>query len=133
MIRTVQTEIKALAPVAEPFRIVRGTRYLYFPLQNSQEEVTFHPVAGLPDNLQACMVKNFKNTVIGYSVAFLGRKLPVLDLNEFGAAIFFGKGTRYRAVPKVLFTDQKFRVVGFDGVDFWVSVKWKSQAQKEPE
>jgi len=133
MICAVQTEIKALAPVAEPFRIVRGARYLYFPLQNSQEEISFHPVAGLPSNLQACLVKNYKNTVIGYSVAFMGRKLPVLDLNEFGAAIFFGKAKRYRAAPQVLFTDQKFRVVGFDGVDFWVSVKWKSQAQKETE
>jgi len=120
-------EVRRIAKAAQPHGIVRGKTYLYFCVQPSQEQVVFQTI--LKKRLmQIIAVYNYKDQIIGYVVQF-GAK-PVLDISSTGegVAIFFSKedGKHQNVKPKVIFTDQKLRVLSFDNQDFFVSVKWKS-------
>lgn len=126
---SVESQIRELVRGVTPFVIVQDPRFLYFPLSTTQEEVSFKRLPG-SNLLPAFECRNYKGAIIGYGVELSTRPKPFLEIAEFGAAIFFGKGERYKTI-KVVFHDQRFRIVQHGEKDFWVSVKWKSPGAKE--
>lgn len=121
-------ELKTISKTAPYHVIVEGDGYLYFSIQPTQEDISLHEVAK-EKSINFYAVKNFKNTVVGY-VAELKKKPLVLNIEEFGAAIFYTKTILYKK-SKVIFSDQKVRIVSFDSKDYFVSVKWKSNNPSE--
>lgn len=122
-IRELQTIIREAAGSS----IVDAGDYVYFCIQPSFEAVHF---VQLYQNKQLCtfMVRNFKNNAIGYFVYF--EKYPLeRRISDYGASLFFSKKNKafdsYDDV-NVVFSDPKFRLIQFDGQDYFASVKWKS-------
>ena len=121
-------ELKTITNNAPQHVIVEGKGYLYFSLMPTQEEINLEKL--LQDNsIQILSVRNFKNVVIGYKIQFL-KKPKLLNIEEFGAAIFYTKTDSYKK-PKVVYSDQKLRVISFDSKDYFISVKWKSNNPTE--
>lgn len=117
-------EIRGLVKKAKPFHIVKGKAYLYFCVQPTQETIVFQQILK-KRNLSVAAVYNYKDNIIGYLVEFPNQK-PHLDISKGaeGAAIFFSDKLDHRK-PKVVFADQKLRILNF-GQDYFISVKWKS-------
>lgn len=121
-------EIKTISKNAKPHITVQGNGYLYFSIQPTQEDISLKSIAK-EKNVSCYSVLNFKGTVIGY-VVLLKKKPLLLNIEEFGAAIFYTKADIYKKA-KIIFSDQKFRVIAFDSNDIFVSVKWKSNNPSE--
>jgi len=131
--RATLAEINRLAQFAPPHKIVQGKNYLYFALQPTQETISLKSLCQKP-NLRCYAVRNFKGSIIGYVVQ-MGKTPEDLGINEFGVAIFFSKKPKVKGPEKinyeyrnlkVSFSDTKFRIISLDGVDAFVSVKWRS-------
>ena len=118
-------EIRGVVKKAKPFHIVKGKTYLYFCVQPTQENIVFQQVMK-KKNLSIAAVYNYKDSIIGYLIEFLKEK-PHLDISKGaeGAAIFFSKRVKHTK-PKLVFADQKLRVLAFPEGDYFISVKWKS-------
>ena len=120
-------KLKLLVRRSPPFKIVQGPGFLYFAVQSAQEEVVHRELIKTP-KLTCYSVSNSKQTVIGYFVTLAGK--PKMTLSEFGAAIFYTTANQHKQC-KVLYSDQKLRALMFDAADYFVSVKWRSNAQEE--
>lgn len=120
-------KLKLLVRRSPQFKIVRDDHYLYFAVQPAQEEVT-HRELLRTSKLSCFSVSNSKQTVIGYFVVLNGK--PKMTLSEFGAALFYTEQQHHKRL-RVLYSDQKLRVLSYDEKDFFVSVKWKSSVQEE--
>jgi hypothetical protein len=127
----IESQIRQLVRGAPLHTLIRDKRYLYFPLQNTQEDITFKSLKVSPF-LPTFEVKNQKGLTIGYGVELLSRPAPHVSLTEFGAAVFFSKGSEYKSV-EVVFHDQRLRIVRHGDRDFWISVKWKGPQAKDTE
>ena len=132
--KALQAELNLIAQSAPAHKIIQGETYLYFSLQATQEEIQFKEICR-STSIRCFAIRNFKNTMIGYLV-LLGKPPEFMNLHTFGASIFYTKitgkvldlrkaGLTYKNI-KVCFSDAKFRVMSFDGKDFFVSTKWKS-------
>jgi hypothetical protein len=120
-------QINELARLASPRQIVLNKGYIYFVIQNTQEDVSLKSLVKTK-TIQCYSVLNFRGVIIGYIVRY--NKKPFLNVNEFGASIFYSKAKDYKKV-KVQFHDQKFRLLSYDTKDFFASVKWKSNNPTE--
>lgn len=118
-------EVRGVVKRAKPFHIVKGKNYLYFCVQPTQEGIVFQQVLK-KKLLSIAAVYNYKDSIIGYLVEFPTKK-PYLDISKGaeGAGICFTTKMEHTK-PKLVFADQKLRVVSFENNDFYVSVKWKS-------
>jgi hypothetical protein len=120
-------QINELARLASPRQIVLNKGYIYFVIQNTQEDISLKSLVKTK-TIQCYSVLNFRGVIIGYIVRY--NKKPFLNVNEFGASIFYSKAKDYKKV-KVQFHDQKFRLLSYDTKDFFASVKWKSNNPTE--
>lgn len=120
-------QINELARLASPRQIVLNKGYIYFVIQNTQEDISLKSLVKTK-TIQCYSVLNFRGVIIGYIVRY--NKKPFLNVNEFGASVFYSKAKDYKKV-KVQFHDQKFRLLSYDSKDFFASVKWKSNNPTE--
>lgn len=123
-------EIRNVVKKARPFQIVKGKSYVYFCVMPSQEAIVFQQVMR-KRLLSIAAVYNYKDNIIGYLVEFPKDK-PHLDISKGaeGAAIFFSQRMEHTK-PKLIFADQKLRVLSFQDQDYFISVKWKSNQMVE--
>jgi len=118
----IEEELRQVAQHVESQRIVRGSCYVYFSIQPSQEEIQICFLFS-QKNIDCFVVKNFKNNIIGYLILY--KKEPLIKSSEFGSAFFYSAKASYKKM-KVEFSDSKFRIISFDASDYFFSVKWKS-------
>lgn len=120
-------EVRKIISGAESSTIVNSEDYIYFCIAPSYEEVRFNNLYR-DKYIRVLMVLNFKDNPIGYLIYF--ETFPEhRKVSDFGAAFFFSKSKKkfnaYGAVD-IPFADPKFRIISFDGKDYFASVKWKS-------
>jgi hypothetical protein len=120
-------EVRKIISGAESSTIVNSEDYIYFCIAPSFEEVRFHNLYR-DKCIRVLMVLNFKDNPIGYLIYF--ETFPEhRKISDFGAAFFFSKARKkfntYDNVD-IPFADQKFRIISFDGKDYFAAVKWKS-------
>lgn len=120
-------EVRKIISGAESSTIVNSEDYIYFCIAPSFEEVRFQNLYR-DKFIRVLMVLNFKDNPIGYLIYF--ESFPEhRKISEFGASFFFSKSKKnfntYRKLD-IAFADPKFRIISFDGRDYFAAVKWKS-------
>lgn len=123
-------QVRELVKKAKPFTIIRGgNEYAYFSIQPSQEQIVFQQIIK-KKKLNIVAVYNYRDMIIGYLIEFNEKAFLDISQTGEGLAIFFGKEESTKK-PKMIFSDQKLRVLEFDPKSFFVSVKWRSNLVTE--
>lgn len=120
-------EINQIIREAPIHKIVRGKQYLYFSIQPTQEQLVMQEIHR-DNNITCYAIRNFRENIVGYCVDYNGT--PKIAPEELGIGIFYTEKVKYRGLTK-LFSDQKFRLFGFDDGDYFASVKWRSNVKPE--
>jgi hypothetical protein len=122
-------EIRKIGKLAKPYHIVKGSDYIYFCVQPTQDNMVFQQTITKP-NLSLISIYNVRDNIVGYLVKYKGKPFLNISENAEGVGIFFTDNMTYKK-PKVLYSNQKVRVLQFGSKDFYVSIKWKTLAKED--
>ena len=111
---------------------VKGPGFAYFSLAGVLGEYSLKKTHTVSGRIHVYQVNNEKESTVGYLVIY--KQLPDLkiDWNVMGVSLFYTKErVEYHSVPKVIFSDKRFRLIAIGRTDYFCSVKWKSANPEE--